>query len=348
MPAVRALHPDQGPAVPRKPKVAYAPQLISPKGALALLADAYPQQRPVRQHQVAYLQTLMRLGAFRQPTEIHYAQVGAQRYLVNGQHTLTALSQMQRPLWLTVVTLTVTTLDEVDALYRTFDRGLQRSWRDMYRALHPEEAPALLPKQVGLLGSAMSLVALGGNIYGPGEHVGETPLYDMQRTPAVRLLLMADWEADAANLFSGLHGQRTHRHLLQRAAVLAVALMTYRWQPEKAHLFWPAVARDNGLTEGMPEKALLRYLQETPARSKQSPAYCRAVASCWNAFYDQRELRQVRGRASTQPLFLMGTPHDGARHYVYMTAAGEVLRRPEAVHPSGREEDKGDGDADAE
>mgnify|MGYP001616449146 CR=1 FL=1 len=347
MPAVRTLHPAQGPPVPRKPRVAYAPQLVSPKGAASFLADAYPQQRPLRLHQVAYLQTLMRLGVFRQPTEIHYAQVGAQRYLVNGQHTLTALSRMQRPLWLTVVTLTVASLDEVDALYRTFDRGLQRSWRDMYRALHTEAAPVLLPRQLSLLGSAMSLAALGGDMYGPGESFAHAPLQEALRTPAVRLALMADWEADAANLFAGLHGQKGHLHLLYRAAVMAVALLTYRWQPEKAHLFWPAVARDNGLTEGMPEKALLRYLQETPARSKLSSAYCRAVASCWNAFYDHREMRQVRGRTVTQPLFLMGTPHDGARHYVYITLAGEVLRRPVAVAP-GALEARGDGDADAE
>ena len=343
MTAVRTRHPAEGPAVPAKPKIAYAPQLVSPKGALALLADGYPQQRPLRLYQVSYLKTLMRLGVFRQPTEIHYAQVGKQRYLVNGQHTLTALSQMQRPLWLTVVTLTVASLDAVDALYRTFDRGLQRSWKDMYRALHAEADQELLPKQVSLLGSAMPLVALGGNAYGPWESYGEAPFYEAMRTPAVRLALMADWEADAADMFAGLHGQKTHMALLQRAAVMAVALLTYRWQPERAHLFWPAVGRDNGLTEGMPEKALLRYLQETPSRSKQSPAYCRAVAACWNAFYDSRELRQVRARAINQPLYLMGTPHDGARHYVYITLTGEVLRRPVAVAPGEREEDE-DGD----
>ncbi len=313
---------------PAKPTISYAPLLVSPKTAKELLADTYAHQRPVRPHHVAYLRTLMRLGQFRAPTEIHFAQLGKQRYLVNGQHTLTALSQSQQPQWLTLCTLTVDTMDEVHALYRTFDRLLQRNWRDMYRAATPEAEPGLLPKQIHLLGSALALVALGGADFLPGESYYDAPLHQAVGIPHVRLGLMASWQGEMVNLCAGLHGQKSHLTLLQRAAVLAVALITYRWQPDKAHLFWPAVARDNGLTEGMPEKALLRWLQETPARVMKAHLYMRYVAGCWNAFYDKRELRQVRARSLQQPLFVMGTPHDGAHHYIYLTEAGEILARP--------------------
>ena len=64
-----------------------------PDKAQTLLDLCYQGQRPLRQHHVRFLRHLMRTGHWRQGAEIHCARVEGERFLVNGQHTLTALVQ---------------------------------------------------------------------------------------------------------------------------------------------------------------------------------------------------------------------------------------------------------------
>ena len=64
--------------------------LVTPEKAQALLATAYQGQRPLRPHHVRFLRHLLRTGHWRQGAEIHCARIGTERFLINGQHTLTA------------------------------------------------------------------------------------------------------------------------------------------------------------------------------------------------------------------------------------------------------------------
>ena len=84
--------------------------LITPEKAQALLATAYQGQRPLRLHHVRFLRHLLRTGHWRQGAEIHCARLGTERFLINGQHTLTALVQEHLAAWLTVVEIDVPTL----------------------------------------------------------------------------------------------------------------------------------------------------------------------------------------------------------------------------------------------
>jgi len=87
------------------------------------------------------------------------------------------------------------------------------------------------------------------------------------------------------------------RRYLLRSGVLSVLLATYRYAPQQAAQFWPAVCQDSGLTEGMPARALVHFLLTTPSRVLGAPAYARHVASAWNAFYEGHPLRTLVPRA---------------------------------------------------
>lgn len=317
-----------------KPEINYVTQLVTPKMAMSMLEDMYTEQRPLRQHHVSYLRTLMRLRAFRCPTEIHFAELDGQRYLVNGQHVVTALSEHDAPQWLTICTIYISSYVEVGALYATFDRGLQRNWRDMYRALPQGKETRLQKTELGLVGAAVPLIALGGMMLLPGESYRSAPFVETLRTASVRLALIQSWEGEAEHFFGNLYGSKSIVRLLHRASIVAIALLTYRWQPEKASLFWEKVSRDNGLIDGDPAKALLRFVMDKPANRFRPDVYLRYVASCWNAYYSGREYNQVRTRAGNLPLYLMGTPHDGAHHYLYVTRHGDILQRPERFESS--------------
>lgn len=116
-----------------RPKLTSRLELIGAHIALSYLETPFPHQRPLRSYHVTYLRHLMKAGHFRQGTEIHVANVSGARYVVNGQHTLSAVIYEQCSVWLSVVEYTCT-MEEAHRLYQTFDRNLQRSLTDLYRA----------------------------------------------------------------------------------------------------------------------------------------------------------------------------------------------------------------------
>lgn len=341
----QALTTHRNGTAPPRPKISTHLLLVAPKQAREILAtEGYPQQRPLRPHHVAYVRGLIERGAFRLGTTIAFARLGEQRYLINGQHTLTALGQTTGgPLWLQIEETRVETLEVVGELYESYDRNLARSWTDLYRADQRLQHYDLVPKHLNLLGSAMRHLATGFV-----QHVGfaKSPTalqIGLLKDARVRFALMAEWSSEMQNFVTGCQGPGAVRKLLTRAAVLSVALVTYRFQPEAAHLFWPSIARDSGLSESQPAHSLLRFLRDTPTRKYEPATYSRMVAACWNAAFDDRPMHRLVGRSATQPLLLLGTPHDGHVTKRYLDEAGRALAMPQAW--AERQQEAADGEA---
>jgi hypothetical protein len=312
---------------PARPRLHSTLTLVSNRKALDLLECRYQGQRAVRPHHVLFLRHLIRSGHWRQGSEIHLARIGSERFLINGQHTLTAIMYEHTPVWLSIVEMEVQTLDEVTHLYEAFDRNLTRSLDDIYQADPHIRALEWSRAQLRVVSGAVTQL-------GPGftADQGRSEVSLMLRDPFVRSALLQDWSPEAANAFNGMVPSKV-RAALFRSACMGVLLVTYRFQAEQAHLFWPAVCRDSGLTEGQPERALVHFLLATPARSLQSPSYARHVASAWNAFLDKRKLYELVARVSSNPIRIAGTPHDGLRTYAYVSAMGlpqhePILREP--------------------
>lgn len=319
--------------VSTRPKISTHLQLISPKQARAILeTETYPQQRPLRPYHIAYLQGLIERGSFRPGTLISFGVIDGTRYLVNGQHTLAALGQTTGgPLWLQEEEIRVETLEEVGMLYESYDRNLARSWADLYNADLQLQQYELIPKHLRLLGNCMSFLAVG---FQQTTRFDGRPWLAILKDTSVRFRLMAAWKDEMHNFANGCKGPRSVRSCLERAAVLSVILVTYRYQPEAAHLFWPKVASDSGLEKGMPGHTLLRFLRETTTRRIDPALYCRSVAATWNAAFERRELRSIHACTPGQPMLIQGTPHDGNTHKRYLTDAGKVVQMPIDVEKS--------------
>lgn len=307
------------------------PRLVSPAEAHALLAQTeYPFQRPLRWYQVAFLNKLIEHRQLREGTTITftvYRRTG-QRYCINGRHTLTALAQSTgRPYLLQFEEYPVDTDEEVSRLYQSYDRNLSRSWKDLYWAdatLHhlDDVPPSLLEKLGGVTRLlATGFVHLAGTRRQPWDY--------LLKNPAFRFRLMYDWVAEMRQMQAALSGATTStRRQLLRASVLAVALITYRFQPQRAPAFWSRLARDSGLSEGEPAWALLRYLREFGTRHIEPATYQRTVAAAWNLYYNGRPVRKLQPRPLTLPLLLLGTPHDGLQPYGYLGPDGEISHEP--------------------
>ena len=72
----------------------------------------------------------MRLGTFRENTTISFAVLDGRPILVNGQHTLSAVSTFGKSVLLQVELRRVYSDSEVDQLYSTFDIGGLRTTLD--------------------------------------------------------------------------------------------------------------------------------------------------------------------------------------------------------------------------
>src|SRR5438309_8224190 len=143
------------PRPPSRPRMNSALTLVTPEKAQALLATAYQGQRPLRPHHVRFLCHLLRTGHWRQGAEIHCARLGTERFLINGQHTLTALVQEHLAAWLTLVEIDVPTLAAVGRLYVSSDRNLTRSLDDIYHSALEMRRYAFTGKQLMGLRSAV-------------------------------------------------------------------------------------------------------------------------------------------------------------------------------------------------
>jgi hypothetical protein len=292
-----------------------------------MLRHVYPGQRPIRPYHVDFLRDLIVRGDLRPGTMVSFAVVGTVKFLVNGQHTLLALGSADSgPIWLQVEEIRVPSLAEVAVLYESYDRALARSWRDLYRADMTLQDEALTPTHLTYLGGAMMLLASGfqtaTGYAGPRRWMG------LLRNARVRFALMADWTEEAHQFWESCQGPPGIRKALTRAAVLAVVLVTYRYQPDAAHRFWPRVARDSGLVDGDPAHTLLRFLRETTTRHLDPAAYARTVAAAWNAACAERSLQRLQGRSTSVPLLLAGTPHTGTAHLHYLRTDGSVCHEP--------------------
>jgi hypothetical protein len=122
------------------------------------------------------------------------------------------------------------------------------------------------------------------------------------------------WKDEAIQAFTSTSGARVMvSQVIYRSYALAVQLVTFRYQPEKAHTFWSRLAKNSGLKEGDPELALLEKMLLATYPGKGDPSFeARMVASAWNAFYEGKTMDRPLVKDKSTPIFLLGTPYKRA------------------------------------
>lgn len=306
--------------------------LVHPAEAEAwLLRENFSRQRPLRRQHVEYLAQAMRGGRFREGTQINFAVRNGTRYLVNGQHTLAAMVASQCALLLDVQETLVETMEDVAVLYGRHDRGLARSLTDSYSAHGFAETYGFSREHTAIIGGAMPLVVSGFTSY--GNYTGQ--LGKFMRDQDLRWGMMVDWVDESRLFFEDIRGTAGFLFkCLSRAAVVSVALVTYRYTGNDATEFWREVAKDNGLQSTHPAKTLIRFLLEHPAKMHAPNIYARYVATAWNAFFEERSLSLLRARDAGFPILIEGTPFDGKRALYFMQPDGTLVHDPIAFEPA--------------
>ena len=286
---------------------------VSPEKAQEWLDfNSFPNQRPLKKKHRDMLVKEILADRFIPGTQIHFVVVGKEKYLVNGQHTLSAIHKAGTPVKLAVLTTTVDSMDDVAKIYVGHDpQKSGRSQHDVARA-------RMLPEKMGITITQISKVAnaikfIKGGFRATGYNLSDNDLF----------VETEKWAEEALSLYETLKGAGQGRLLVENSPILAIALTTFRYQEQKAILFWNLVATNAGMVKNDPRRVLHERLSSVALRSDMihgknviTPLYLsRITANAWNAFYANKKINKisVSGQDQLDPINIAGTIYTGGK-----------------------------------
>jgi hypothetical protein len=289
---------------------------FTPEMAKIYLSFLYKYQRNLRKDHVTFLASEMKRGNFTDSKIDVGVLDGAERMLLNGQHTLNAIIESGVTLDLSVIEHYAQNEEDLKRLYETFDTQHRRTYVDSMRVYELANELGMTETAVSDLGAALVWARCN---FGIDKQVRNSITFQDRRNWS----RFWKWEMNAV-LDAIKPCERNVRTTILKQSVLSVALITMRYQPEKAFSFWRQVAWQDGLKQYDPRQTILRYLLTT-VRSHQydiektrAPDISRAVALAWNAYMEKRVWRYVLIRDRGKLMTLSGTPYNGNQSSNYL------------------------------
>ncbi len=272
---------------------AYA-QTVTPALAEAWLGLKYEHQRNIDRRWVDILANAMRSGRFTSNT-IKFGICNGGRYLINGQHTLSAIVQSGVTITLPVVDYVFETMEDIGYEYYHEDTNRKRNMGDSIRSMGMIERLGLTKTQIDKTASALKWVKAN---FGADRRTFDYVTQDDQ----LEWVPYYEWETKAIySAITPCTGEMRNTILTQ--AVFSVALITMRYVPDVSRDFWSQVAKDDGLEQYDPRKSIRNWLltvavrrnrRGIPSLRQVEPyAVSRHVINAWNAWCEGRSLRYV-------------------------------------------------------
>jgi hypothetical protein len=282
--------------------------LVTPDMASHWLdAYFYDNQRTLRAWHVDELVYALNSGTFK-PGSIEFYHHEGRFYLIDGQHRLNAIVESGRSAVLVVIIVNAASENEVRAAYYNSDIGLSRPLSDAICISGVMGETGLTQKEVEIVASATKFIQSGL----ADRKNGSKRLVERNRD--VRLQAVRHWGAPAKAYFEAM---ADHDELLRKVVYnktpVAVGILTFQYQPERAARFWRAVAANDGLRKGSAEHAAFGLLATATNDKLPANLYARKLAYCWNAYMEGRDVKLIVVRDPKKPLLLKGTPYDGVQ-----------------------------------
>ena len=266
---------------------------VTPKMAKDMLERfKYPRQRNVSDRHVGRLMVEIEKERFIPGTQIHLCHLRYSDLIwcVNGNHTLTAVSEGKTAVPLDFLHTHCENENEVARIYARHDIHRTRTWHAAFQALGLDEKMGLKPRQTDAFGSAMKYIMSDFKAIQAKD-------YETNYSRDARFDASEDYYEAGQMYFEavGPLGSKASDKL-KRAPVVAVGLKTFRYEPVRAHKFWRAIAEDSGLFSGQPERTLVRWLEKHPVHKSGYRQQINACALCWNAYHKKKPLDVVRAQ----------------------------------------------------
>lgn len=302
---------------------------IAPKEAQFMLENnIFKGQRSLTKPWVTSLADMMKRGQFGQGSSIDFGYLPDGRWqLVNGQHRLHAVVKSRLAQRFTIILHPCETEQELRNLYLKFDRNLRRTPEQMLSGAGLKEVLSVNHRLFRAMHGAAGIACFG---FMPNlrSQVQQSRFPQFNNTDA-RVEMVRHWQEEAEQYSSDLEGAEKYiQGMLGRVPIVALALPTYRYAPDKAKAFWQGMARDDGLSREDPRKAFLHYMVGNRRIEPEPIHLSRTVARVWTAWHDKQTRVHVQAKRTTGPIRIAGTPHTGKKHMIYINKQGNLLRDP--------------------
>jgi len=290
-------------------KITHTVQEIDPKQASVWLEKRYKHQRPIRQSTVDRLARAMGEGTFSPVSVIMFSVVDNQLHLINGQQTLSAIVRSGVPQRLPTVFYEVPDEAEEAKLYFHIDRQRRRDFSDSVRSTGLCQTTGLTTTAIKYTAGAIRFIK--GN-WGTKKQYSEAVTDD----ELIDWIPYWSWEVNAIYNAISPCG-KADRDLVLRVSAFSVALVTMRYQPQKAREFWRQVAQGDGLTKDDPRKALRELIISTRGQARKQAQevslarMARAAIVAWNAWYVGNYAKSLLPRIKSGPVKILGTSYNG-------------------------------------
>lgn len=288
---------------------------VSPERAQQYLSCNYMHNRPLRKYHVAFLANEMREGRFMSTAEIHLMYKNGEPVLVNGQHTCSAIVQYGKPVRVTVRKTLATEAGQIAMAYAFgHDTGLRRTFTDGVSAYNLEEQTGLTTREIADVATALRAIRVGFIKEG-----GKA--YAIPQPSVVEIVdKIHEWAPYAKAFFDATRNRdKEISRLSTKRGALSVILVTFRYAPEDAFLFWTGVFSPNGMVWEDARPMARRMLEDSKSRAGtaekvSSARLSRQIARCWKGFLGNEKMGQApKVMDEYAPIVIQKTPYTG-RH----------------------------------
>ena len=265
-------------------------QNISPSQADVWLKQSlFTRNRNINQGWVKHLEQQMELGRFKLNT-IVFASFEGKTYLINGQHTLSAISNSHKGFNLPVVRVAVETSKDLAELCYHHDIGRARTLADAIKMMDYPAITGFSVTALKHLGAAIKLI--GQDL--EDSWGGKIALDDIINN-------IPDWVIELEEFFEAVEGASEFRDILLRKHVLPVVLISFREDSTRAAEFWGQVARDDMLPRLDPRKTLNNFLTEISFMNVENLMKKRlilksktvACIQAWNTYFSNKTMAKA-------------------------------------------------------
>lgn len=292
--------------------------MIGPDLAEQIIAELrFKGQREANAKHVTVLAELMRRGVFTAGTQLHFGQFedDGSLHLLNGQHRLLAVIAAKTPMEFQVLISQAINERELATLYWRHDRAARL--RNANDVLGAEGICAQFGLNKSIAAKGYSAVGIIIADFVRAEALGNPFLTrsDEARLEAAQPYwpLMAAYQAAIATAPAAI------KRKLMGAGIMAVALITLRYQFDRARLFWYRVGENDRLAKKDPAATFLRDLQNKKIDSAYE--WAKVAAAAWNANYREEFIHVLK--VVDGPIVISGTPYTQHRRKRLMTALDE-------------------------
>lgn len=262
----------------------------------------YSSNRKISQPHVRLLAYDMAQGSWLPGSQLAFCKLPNGRLvLVNGNHRMHAVILANTAIEFQICVNAVGSEDEINAAYFRHDFAVRS------RSIETLAASAQLADGLGVSKEHAS-AAVKAAVF---VHSGLKFITGVNQSPEIRsadgkITAVLGWKGEIQEYGRIIEiADRDLRRRLRAQGVFGCALVTLRYQPQKATAFWAGVAESGSTPAKDPRRTLNVHLSR--AQVQTITEYSLVTAMAWNAWYRRSHLELVR--ASKNSVFkLLGTP----------------------------------------